>query len=56
MGLDQRGRIAGQWGVTIAAAREGQLLFLGSELPHQLAENDSTDPSTSCLIGTIAVC
>ena len=38
MGLDERGRIAGQWGVTIAAAREGQLLFLGSELPPQLAD------------------
>jgi RimJ/RimL family protein N-acetyltransferase len=38
MGLDERGRIAGQWGVTIAAAHEGQLLFLGSELPRQLAD------------------
>lgn len=38
MGLDKRGRIAGQWGVTIAAAREGQSLFLGSELPGQLVD------------------
>jgi RimJ/RimL family protein N-acetyltransferase len=38
MGLDQHGRIAGQWGATIAAARAGQLLFLGSELPQQLAD------------------
>ncbi len=35
-GLDGRGRIAGQWGVTIAACREGQLLLLGSELPAEL--------------------
>src|SRR5262245_42687260 len=38
MGLDERGGIAEQWGVTNAAAREGELLFLGSELPQQLAD------------------
>jgi RimJ/RimL family protein N-acetyltransferase len=38
LGLDEHGLIAGQWGVKIAAAHEGQLLFLGSELPRQLAD------------------
>jgi RimJ/RimL family protein N-acetyltransferase len=37
MGLDERGRIAVQWGLTIVAAQEGQLLFLGSEIPRELA-------------------
>jgi hypothetical protein len=39
MSLDERGRIAGHWGLIIAAAPEGQLLFLGSELPGQLADD-----------------
>jgi hypothetical protein len=38
MGLDECGRIGGQWGITIAAAGEGQLLFLGADLPQPLAD------------------
>jgi RimJ/RimL family protein N-acetyltransferase len=36
MGLDERDRIVDQWGITIAVSREGQLLFVGSELPPEL--------------------
>jgi hypothetical protein len=38
MGLDERRRLADEWGVKIAAAQQGQLLFVGSELPGQLAD------------------
>ncbi len=37
MTLDERGRIANHWGITIAATHDAQLLFLGSELEAQLA-------------------
>jgi RimJ/RimL family protein N-acetyltransferase len=37
MTLDERGRIANRWGITIAAALDGQLLFVGSQLDAQLA-------------------
>jgi hypothetical protein len=37
MTLDERGRIANRWGITIASTHEAQLLFLGSELEAQLA-------------------
>jgi hypothetical protein len=56
MVLDERGRIAGQWGVTIAASSEGQLLLLGSELPEHVvarlqeaidASSKPADPSVA---------
>jgi hypothetical protein len=37
MTLDERGRIANRWGITIAAAHDAQLLFVGSQLDAQLA-------------------
>jgi RimJ/RimL family protein N-acetyltransferase len=36
MSIDGRGRLAGTCGVTIAAARDGQLRFVGSEVPDGL--------------------
>ena len=54
MGLDKHGRIAEQWGIKIAAAHEGQLLFLGSALPQPLAntlqtafESTPSNPATA---------
>lgn len=54
MGLNKQGRIAGQWGIKIAAAPEGQLLFLGSALAQPLAnalqtafESTPSDPKTA---------
>jgi hypothetical protein len=37
--LDERGRIGGHWGLTIAVARDGQGLFLGSEIADDLARD-----------------
>jgi ribosomal protein S18 acetylase RimI-like enzyme len=39
MVLDERGRIKGHWGLTIAVARDGHGLFLGSELSEPLARD-----------------